>query len=359
MRFYKELRKRLGKEVWCVDGYINGVRVRDSGFPTKREAEDAIASVRTRARNARYGLFSEGGPVTIAELVAERVRDLNESKKNDRRTRTVLEMFRDHFEAYKLLRSLTTADLLDYKRTRLRCSHLRANSINRELEAPASSFSSKDEAVANRLAARRFLLGAPWLAVGIPLLFYLGFGVVDSFALAFTAFMVVLCLLIAVGLYYGDQSVLHTPVIPRSRLLSSVGGFWLVACAFGPFFGWVVTTPMAPLTEDNWWWRYAVRAALSVGMPLLTALPLLVYVRGKGWFIMLLLLVGVTSLPVWSGVNTLFDLREGPVVQRATGYSNASRDSFYPNADGHLFMLTLLSHTGRAIKIEPSQPDSP
>jgi integrase len=135
MRFYKELRKRLGKEVWCVDGYINGVRVRDSGFPTKREAEDAIASVRTRARNARYGLFSEGDPVTIAELVAERVRDFDETKKNDRRKRIVLEMFCDHFESLKLVRTLTTADLLDFKRARLRKSKLRPNSINRELEA--------------------------------------------------------------------------------------------------------------------------------------------------------------------------------------------------------------------------------
>jgi hypothetical protein len=211
---------------------------------------------------------------------------------------------------------------------------------------------------ANRRMARRFLFGVPSVAVGIPILFYLEYGVVDSFALSFTAFMVVLCLLVAVGFYYADKPEYHTTVGPKGGVLSYVGGFWFVACAFGPFFGWIVTTPVVSLTEDNWWWRYATRAVLCVCIPVLTALPLFIYVRGKGWFIMLLLLLGVTSLPVWSGVNTLLDLKEGPVVKQATGYYNESSGSFYPNADGRPFKLTMLSHTQRSIKIEPASSEA-
>src|SRR5205085_9009844 len=119
-----------------------------------------------------------------------------------------------------------------------------------------------------------------------------------------------------------------------------VGAFWLAACAFGPFFGWLITAPEFPVTEDNWFWRYAARAVLSVGLPVLTALPLVVYVRGKFWYVALLLLVCVTSLSVWSGANTLRDLREGPAVKLATGFYDAPNNSFYPSAEGKTFKLT-------------------
>ena len=51
------------------------------------------------------------------------------------------------------------------------------------------------------------------------------------------------------------------------------------------------------------------RVALSVGLPVLTALPLLAYVRGRAWPVMLLVLAVVTALPAWSGMNSLRDLR--------------------------------------------------
>jgi hypothetical protein len=128
-----------------------------------------------------------------------------------------------------------------------------------------------------------------------------------------------------------------------------------LACAFGPFFGWLVTAAFT-LTEENWHRRYVVRALLCVALPVLTALPLFVYVRGKYRHVALLLLLGVTALPVWSSVNTLRDLREGPEVRRTTGYYDAPKNSFYPSADGMPFKLTTLPHTQRNIKIEPAPP---
>ena len=202
---------------------------------------------------------------------------------------------------------------------------------------------------------RAFLIGAAQAAVLIPLLFYLYFGEIDAFAWSFTVFVVVLCLLVALGYSMSDgTSQPHAEV--KAGAFDRVGSFWLVACAFGPFFGWVVTAASA-LTEENWRWRYGVRALLCVGLPIVCALPLLRYVRGRYWHVALLLLLGVTALAAWSGLNTLLDLREGPTIMRATGYYDARKNSFYPSAAGTPFKLKTLAHTGRNIAIEPAPPD--
>jgi hypothetical protein len=217
------------------------------------------------------------------------------------------------------------------------------------------SVAQADDPRANRRSARAFLIAAAHAAVIIPLLAYLQFGEVSVFILSFTGSMVVLCLLVALGYSVQDNPVRPSAGAGKLGLSARVGAFWLVTCAFGPFFGWLVVTPQVPLTEGNWWWRYAARAALSVGLPVLTALPLLPYVRGKYWHVALLLLVGVTALPVWSGVNTLLDLREGPAAVEATGLYDATHNSFYPDSRGRPHTLSLLRHTGRAVKIEPSR----
>jgi hypothetical protein len=215
---------------------------------------------------------------------------------------------------------------------------------------------AKPAAAANRRSVRAFLIGAVQAAFIIPFLFYLHFGEIDAYALSFTAFIVVLCLLIALGYSVSDRPESRTRAALRGGPFDYVGAFWLVACAFGPFFGWLVTAA-STLTEENWRWRYVVRALLCVALPVLTALPLFVYVRGRYWHVALLLLLGVTALPAWSSVNTLRDLREGPEVRRTTGFYDAPKNSFYPAADGHAFKLTTLTHTQRNIKIEPAPPD--
>jgi hypothetical protein len=216
----------------------------------------------------------------------------------------------------------------------------------------------KDDAAENRQLAWSYLMAAAQAAVYIPALFYLRFGEINAFALSFTGFIVVLCLLVALGYAVQNTPQYQTPVRAKGGVLDYVGAFWLVACAFGPFFGWVVTTPAFPLTEGNWWWRYAARVALCVGLPTLTALPLFRYARGKYWYVMALLLFGLTTLAAWSGMNTLLDLREGPVVRQTTGYYDNANNSFYPAAGGKPHKLTTLAHTQQTIKIEPAPPDA-
>jgi hypothetical protein len=76
---------------------------------------------------------------------------------------------------------------------------------------------------------------------------------------------------------------------------------------------WVLTSTF-PLTVGNWRWLYFARVFLSVGLPVLTALPLLRYVSGRGAPVMLAILMGVTALPIWAAVATLQDLRSGPAT---------------------------------------------
>jgi hypothetical protein len=228
--------------------------------------------------------------------------------------------------------------------------------------AETADAAPRSDAAGNRRSARAFLIAAAQAAVFVPAIFYLRFGEINAYALSFTAFLVVLCLLVALGYSIPDKraGVRPEPQTPAAKvgLFGRVGAFWLLACAFGPFFGWLVTAPAFPVTEGNWWWRYVARAALSVGLPVLTALPLFAYARGKYWHIALLLLFGVTSLAAWSGANTLRDLSEGPSVRSTTGFYDAPNNSFYPAADGRPFKLTTLAHTGRTIRIEPGPPDA-
>jgi hypothetical protein len=101
----------------------------------------------------------------------------------------------------------------------------------------------------------------------------------------------------------------------RGDWLDRIGAFWLVSCAFGPLFSWFLAS-IVPLTPASWRWVYGARLILAAGLPLLTALPLTRYIRGKGGWIALLLLVGVTLLPVWSVVSVSRDLWQGPLVHQ-------------------------------------------
>ena len=183
-----------------------------------------------------------------------------------------------------------------------------------------------------RRAIRRWLAAAAAALVLVPFLFYLRFGQVPDLGWGLTVFLVAFCLLAAIGLYYLRRPQYHTPVALRGDWGDRVGAFWLVSCAFGPFFGWLLTSAL-PLTVDSWRWLYAGRAVLSVALPVLTALPLLRYVRGRGAVIMLALLLGVTALPVWSAWSTCQDLFGGPVARsiRSSQGAQAVQVLYLPN----------------------------
>jgi hypothetical protein len=178
-------------------------------------------------------------------------------------------------------------------------------------------FGVTDEA-SRRLAIRKWLIGIIWCTALIPLAFYLRFKRIGPLGWGTTVFLDVYCLLSAIGLYFQPRTEYHSPVPLRGDWLDRIGAFWLVGCAFGPLFGWMVTTGTIPLTPASWRWLYGLRVVLAAVIPILLALPLTRYVRGKSSWVALPLLVVVTLLPVSTAMNASLDLWEGPVVMDGT-----------------------------------------
>lgn len=189
-------------------------------------------------------------------------------------------------------------------------------------------------------AIRNLLVAAASFAVLVPLLFYMEFGEVGPLGWGMTIFFVVYCLLAATGLYFLPRPEYHSPVAPRGDWVDHLGAFWLVSCAFGPFFGWVLTS-ILPLTVSSWRWVYGLRVLLAAGLPLITALPLTRYLRGKAILVALPIMLIVTMLPIWSAVNVSRDLFEGPIVQQVQSVNNPSETM------NELY----LPHTNRVIEL--------
>lgn len=198
----------------------------------------------------------------------------------------------------------------------------------------AKTYFGVTDEFSRRRVIRRCLLGAAEAAVLTPCLFYLGFREVGPLGWGTTVFFVVYLLLTAFGLYFRPRTEYHSPVPLRGDWRDRVGAFWLVGCVFGPFFGWVVTSGAFPITQSSWQWMYGLRVLLAAVVPLMLALPLTRYVRGKSAWVALPLLVGVTLLPVSSAMNVSLDLWEGPIVRQER-----------PTGQSELF----LKHTGRSL----------
>ncbi len=183
-------------------------------------------------------------------------------------------------------------------------------------QAAQTFFGAGSDPAEVRAAAGRYLGSALASAGLVPLLFYLRFGEVPTLGWGLTVFFVVYCLLAAVGLYFQPLRQFHTPVALRGGWLDYIAAWWLVSCAFGPFLGWVATSAF-PLTPGDWRWLYAARLLLAAGLPVLTALPMMRYLRGKAVLVALPILLIVTSLPVWSAVDVGRDLWSGPLARQS------------------------------------------
>jgi len=175
-----------------------------------------------------------------------------------------------------------------------------------------SVFGVEADPASRSAAARQMLIGAVFAAVLTPALFLLRFGEVGALGWGLTVFFVVYCVLSAAGLYFGPRTAYHSRVPVRNDWLDKLGAFWLMACAFGPFFGWVIAA-IIPITLDSWRVVYGVRVFLAAGLPLITMLPLTRYARGKAALIALPMLIGITLLAVWTAVDTGRDLLTGPI----------------------------------------------
>lgn len=165
-------------------------------------------------------------------------------------------------------------------------------------------FGVTDE-VSRRRVIQQCLLGAVEALALTPFLFYLRFGRVGPLGWGTTVFFVSYLLLTATGLYFRPHTEFHSTVPLRGDWRDRVGAFWLVGCTFGPLFGWIITSGVFPITQNSWHWLYGFRVLLAAVVPIVLALPLTRYVRGKSTLVALPLLVLVTLLPVSSAMNVM------------------------------------------------------
>ena len=162
---------------------------------------------------------------------------------------------------------------------------------------------------------RSTLLGILGIAVGMPLVFYLKFGRIDGYAIAVTAFFVLLAL--AVELFSGSwTSTVPPSMVARSRW-DALGVVWLLSIPFAPFFTWALTS-FFDVNEGSYRGLLGTRALLSVVLPVVCALPLLRYVLRGAIAVMLAVLCVGTAFPVITGLGSAYDVLVGPRWETVT-----------------------------------------
>jgi hypothetical protein len=141
----------------------------------------------------------------------------------------------------------------------------------------------------------------------ILLIFWLVFGEFSAFAFGFVIFLSVLQILMIVGLRFRDRKRFHATKSPPNDWLDKLGAWWLMACAFGAFFGWISAQLAAswPQFETAF---LALAVVFSIVLPVLTMLPNLRYLETRIAVIQIPILFFVTILPLLSGFKSVFKI---------------------------------------------------
>ena len=200
-------------------------------------------------------------------------------------------------------------------------------------EVARDVFGVKDE-ITKQHVIRDCLSSIPIVLVLIPAIFWLRFGEVGPLGWATTIFFEAYLVLTAVGLFFKDRTEYHSPVQLHGGFFDRLGSVWMVACVFGPLLGWFFTTGTIPITLTTWRFLFGSRVFFAAIVPLVTALPLTRYLKGKSIFIGLPILLIITLLAVSSAMNVSLDLWQGPQVR--------------PIGNGGV-PVVLLAHTGRVL----------
>jgi hypothetical protein len=136
-----------------------------------------------------------------------------------------------------------------------------------------------------------------------------GIGVAAFFALVQLGFLVVPPLTTRARRDGKLGSVAGTPPLASSRL-DALAVVWLLAIPFGPVIGWVATNSFA-VTASNWRLLLGIRATVCILVPLLGALSMLRFVRGKTAGLAAAILGVGTVFPMFAGRAAAMDLMNG------------------------------------------------
>jgi hypothetical protein len=146
--------------------------------------------------------------------------------------------------------------------------------------------------------------------VVVLLRFWGEFGYVSMFAVGFAVFIAAFEVLLIVGFRFADRPDVHTTVKARNDVFDHLGAWWLMACAFGAFFGWIVGN-LAVLLPDQWRVVMVVKVFFTIVVPVATMLPNLRYITRNSAYVQVPLLFFVTLLSILVGVGALISLFTG------------------------------------------------
>jgi hypothetical protein len=139
--------------------------------------------------------------------------------------------------------------------------------------------------------------------VMVLIVFWLEFGEIPGLAYGFGVFLVVLQILMIIGLRFADRPGIDMENHVKYRWIDLIGAWWLVACAFGAFIGWVAgyLAQAYPRHKEVF---HIARIVFTIVIPVVTMLPNFRYIRKNAAFIQIPIIIIVTLLPVLLGIPT-------------------------------------------------------
>lgn len=174
--------------------------------------------------------------------------------------------------------------------------------------------------------ARKYIGGIKGLlliAVIFPAIFWLGFGVIDGFAIGMTAFLVLLGAAVeylpgitereAERQRLARESGNPDPV-RQTRWYDGLAVLWLLAIPFGPALSWMVNNWFG-VDRTNYALMLQGTAFVCVVIPVLGALSMLRFMKRGNWPVVLGIIAVGTAFPVAMGWSAAVDVVRGPQWQ--------------------------------------------
>lgn len=144
-------------------------------------------------------------------------------------------------------------------------------------------------------------------AVLVLLVFRLYFDELTAFAYGFALFLSVLQILLIVGLRFVNRKDVHTTKTYQEDRFSKLGSWWIFACLFGAFFGWICGELAQSFPKFEIFFLSA-KVFFTIIMPTVTMIPNIRYISRNAASIQIPLLFFVTFLPVSLGISSLLTI---------------------------------------------------
>ena len=139
--------------------------------------------------------------------------------------------------------------------------------------------------------------------VMVLIIFWLEFGEIPDLAYGFGVFLVALQISMIIGLRFADRPGIDVENGVKYRWIDLIGAWWLVACAFGAFIGWVAGYLALAYPRHKEAFQIT-RVVFTIVIPVVTMLPNFRYIRKNAAFIQVPIIIIVTLLPVLLGFPT-------------------------------------------------------